>query len=164
LWLWLRWLRGWRRRGCREGVQPLDDVCVGLSHVYPRVCPCHLQLEIQLLDHPPVVEVALLLLLLLPSRLLLLTLGPVPLSCVTWLPSLLVVAAVVWGGCLPPEVPPPEFFAGGPAGGLAGAPAGGGGLGALFLAGHRWKIKHPSLVAIDTCALSWQTTMSSMCE
>jgi hypothetical protein len=66
------------------------------------------------------VEVALL--LLLPSRLslLLLPLGPVPISCVPWLPSLLVVAAVAWGTCLAPEVPPPEFFAGGPAGGPAG--------------------------------------------
>jgi hypothetical protein len=46
-----------------------------------------------------VVKVALLL-LLLPSRLLLLLLlplGPVPISCVPWLPSLLVVAAVARG-------------------------------------------------------------------
>jgi hypothetical protein len=53
------------------------------------------------------------------------------------------------GACLAPEVSLPEFFAGGPAGG---------GLGDLFLAGHRWNRKHPSLVAMDTCALSWQTT------
>jgi hypothetical protein len=56
-----------------------------------------------------VVEVALLLLLLLPSRLLLLLLlGTVPLSCVMWLPSLLVAA--VRGGVPRAEVPPPKFF------------------------------------------------------
>jgi hypothetical protein len=52
------------------------------------------------------------------------------------------------GTCLAPEVPPPEFFAGG----------------LVFIAGHMWKSKHPSLVAMDMCYLSWQTTMSSMCK
>jgi hypothetical protein len=58
------------------------------------------------------------------------------------------------GMCLTPEVPPPEFFAGGFAGGFVD----------LFLAGHMWNRKHPSLVAMDMCNLLWQKTMSSMCD
>jgi hypothetical protein len=103
-----------------------------------------------------VVQVALLLLLLLLlTSGLLRALGPVPLlSCVAF-----------WGACLAPEVPPLEFFAGLPAGGPAGGcPAGGPALGDLFLGGHRWNRRHLSLVAMDKCALSWQTTMSSMCS
>jgi hypothetical protein len=67
------------------------------------------------------VKVALLL-LLLPSRLslLLLPLGPGPISCVPWLPSLLVVAAVTRRDV--PRAPgsPTPVFVGGPAGGPAG--------------------------------------------
>jgi hypothetical protein len=121
--------RGECRWWCREGWRPFDNVRVrhGLR---ARVYPCDLQLEVQPLDRPLVGDAAL---LLLPRLLLLLLLGP--LSCLTWLPRPRV--AVVLGG-LPHARGSParvfcrlQVFAGCPARGPAG------GLGDLFLGGHR---------------------------
>jgi hypothetical protein len=102
-----------------------------------------------------VVQVALLLLLLLLLPLWLLrALGPVPLSCV----------AFQGGLALRPRFPRPSFLPGVLPEVLQEAVLPEVPAWVTSSCGHRWNRRHPSLVAMDKCALSWQMTMLSMCS